>query len=1355
MGSAPKSAPEKQSRRRFVSALAAVLVLFAVIIGAVLYLTGESFRSYVQTRVVMQLEQITGGRVELGRLTWTLYRLQVEADNLTIHGLESPDQVPYAHVDRMLLQLKIFSLLEQDLGIRALELDRPVFHLIVYPDGHTNQPVPQKARITAKPDIQQLFHLELDRAEVLDGMLIINQRRIPLDLNASGVAAEMSYVGRDQYQGKVRVGGIAVKYRDFVPTQVSAELEFSLNPDQFRVKSAKLSTSKSTVAFSGQLMKFADPTIETNFEAALNLAELGPTTRHPEVRDGAATVRGTVQYSAGNYASIGKVTARGVQYRDRKLSLRDADVAADYSLDPQRIALRNLVAHVFAGTVRGDSVVDNWLAETPAKPATKNAKSLAVEQAGSAQFRLENVSVSKLMEGVSRPSLQLSRLNSAGAINGTVDLRWRRNITAAVVGMDVSVSPPAGAAGGKLPLSASVRGTYELATDRLNLTRFSASLPDVQASGTGSLGRHNEQLNVTVAVEDLSKLEPILMALGQPIPAVNDVTGKGTFRGTVSRAGDSVAANGHVDLLDVSVPLSLIQQKPAVLMPVTSGSEPVTGERVQLDSLAADIQYSTRNLVVHNGVTWHQQSKANFDFSAQLTEGALTPASEISGHVSLHDEDIAELQKVIGYAYPLQGRISATLQVRGTKESPEGTGHIQVNDAEIHGESVKEIVGEVSFSPTRITASHLSVVQNGGHASASGYYDLKSSEFQFIASGDDIELAQIHHLQTPKMHVAGKVTFKAEGTGTTHEPVINGSVQAAKLVLNGQSIGSIRLDAETRGDTLALTGHSSFERAQVDVSGTVRLRGDFPAELKADFAEFNIAPFVPNHPEITTRMAGTVAANGRVRDLNSFNAVLEISQFSSSVHGIRLTNSGPIRLGIDTQQLRVERLRVQGEDTELTATGTVGLTGRKALKLSANGHMSLRLAQMLDPDLVTSGSVTLNLDIAGTWTRPRMLGQVTIANGAIALIDLPNGLSNINGTLIFDQDQLSVQSMTARTGGGNINVGGYITYRDELAFNLTAAGKDIRLRYPQGVSSSADVDLRLSGNLKNSNLSGDVTVTRFGITPQFDLALYLARSKMAPQAPNPDSPAYSLHLDMHVVSTPELQVQTTVGRLAGDVDLRVRGTAAKPVVLGRINITEGQIAFNGTNYELRRGDITFTNPVGIVPVLNIEAGTRIRNYDITLSFHGDVNRLVTNYRSDPPLPEGDVISLLAFGRTREETDLSSSNGLALNGTVSNALLGEALNTAVGDRVQKLFGVSRIKISPDYATTTTNPTAQVTIEQQVSKKITVTYITSLAQTTYSQQAVQVEYQVNRNVSVVGGRDLYGILSFDVKIRQRKQ
>ena len=1353
MGSAPKSAPAAKSNRRFFLTLGAVAALFAATIGAVLYLTGESFRNYVRGRVVTELQEITGGRVELGNLTWNLYLLQVEASNLTIHGLEGPDQVPYAHVDHMLLRLKIFSLLDQDLGIQALTLDRPVFHLIVNADGSTNQPIPPRARLSAKPGIQQLFRLELDRAQIHDGLLIVNERRIPLDVNASGVSAEMAYAGRSRYEGKIKAEGILVKYRDFLPTQTGVDLEFDVQPDQLEVKTAKLTTAKSTVTLSGQVTKFAGPSVKASLAASLDLGELGAVTRNLEVRNGSASVHGQVEYAGGIYQSRGTVTVRGLQYGGRDLSFRDADLSGDYALDPKRITVRNLVGRIFAGTVRGEGVIDNWRVEAPAKPKSKGAKSLAVEQAGSAEFRLENISASKLMDGASTRSLQLSRLNSAGAINGTVDVHWRGSLAAAVVGINASVTPSAGA-DGKQPFSADVRGTYEVATNRLSFNRFTASLPDVHASGSGSLGRHNEQLNLTVAVEDLSRVQPILIALDESVPALNGVTGKGSFHGTLSRTGQAISLNGHVDLHDVGVPLSLLQRQPAALMPVAAVGGTGATDRIQLESLAADLQYSPRGLVAHNGVLRHGEAKANFDVAVQLENGALLPASQISGHVTLHDEDIADLQKAIGYNYPLHGRISASFQVSGTEESPEGTGHVQVSDAEFFGETAKSITGEFSLSSARVTASHLHVVQNGGTVTGAGYYDFNANAFQFTVNGENVELAQIRHLQTPKMYVAGKATFKAEGSGTTRQPMIDASMQATKLALNGQSIGDVHLDAVTKGETLELTAHSSFDRAQVNVSGTVHLRGDFPTELKAEFAEFNIAPFIPNHPEITTRMAGTVVANGRLRDPATYNAILQIGQFSSSVHGIRLTNDGPIRLAVNPEQLSIESLRVQGEGTELTASGTVAFTGRNAVKLSASGHASMRLAQMLDPDLVTSGSITLNLDIAGTWNRPRMLGQVTVSNGAIALIDLPNGLSEINGTLIFDQDQLSVQSMTARTGGGNIRVGGYITYRNEVAFNLTAVGKDIRLRYPQGVSSTADVELRLAGDLKNSTLAGDVTVTRFGITPQFDLALYLMRSKMAPQAPNPDSPAYNLHLDMHVVSTPELQVQTTLGRLAGDVDLRVRGTAAKPVVLGRINITEGQIAFNGTNYELRRGDITFTNPVGIVPVLNIEAGTRIRNYDITLSFHGDVNRLVTNYRSDPPLPEADVISLLAFGRTREETDLSSS-GFALNGTVSNALLGEALNSAVGDRVQKLFGVSRIKISPDYATTTTNPTAQVTIEQQVSKKITVTYITSLTQTTYSQQAIQVEYQIDRNVSVVGGRDLYGIVSFDVKIRQRKQ
>jgi translocation and assembly module TamB len=330
-----------------------------------------------------------------------------------------------------------------------------------------------------------------------------------------------------------------------------------------------------------------------------------------------------------------------------------------------------------------------------------------------------------------------------------------------------------------------------------------------------------------------------------------------------------------------------------------------------------------------------------------------------------------------------------------------------------------------------------------------------------------------------------------------------------------------------------------------------------------------------------------------------------------------------------------------------------------------------------------------------------------------------------------------------------------MTYRPQLSFNLTAQGQDIRMRYPQGVSSTGNLDLRLTGTPNNSNLSGDITITRFGFNNQFDLGLYIAKSNRPIETPR-NSVLNNLHLNVHVMSTPELQVQSSMAKVSGNVDLRVRGSAVNPVVLGRVTLTEGQLTLNGQKYSLQRGDITFNNPAHTEPVIDAEVMARVRDYDITLGVHGPVTHLATNYRSDPPLPEADIINLLAFGKTREESAIAASQtSTTFTDSVSNAVLGQAINSAVSSRVQKLFGVSRIKISPELggSTTTTNPSAQLTIEQTVSNKVTITYVTNLAQS--SQQSIFVEYNLSPAVSLIAGRDQYGVVSFDVRIRQRKR
>jgi translocation and assembly module TamB len=313
------------------------------------------------------------------------------------------------------------------------------------------------------------------------------------------------------------------------------------------------------------------------------------------------------------------------------------------------------------------------------------------------------------------------------------------------------------------------------------------------------------------------------------------------------------------------------------------------------------------------------------------------------------------------------------------------------------------------------------------------------------------------------------------------------------------------------------------------------------------------------------------------------------------------------------------------------------------------------------------------------------------------------------------------------------------------------------LRYPPGVSSTANAALHWRGSSSGSLLFGDITVIKLGFTPGFDFGAYLGRSAQSAGLSQTDPVLNNIRLDLHVVTTPELQMQTSVVRVQGEADLRVRGNAAKPVLLGRADVFEGEVYLNGTKYRLERGGVTFRNPAIF---LDLEAITRVRDYDITLSLSGDVskpNGLKTNYRSEPPLPISDIIGLLAFGKTTEQSaSLQQSNQSAFSQQASSALLNAALNATLNNRAQRLFGGSRIKIDPQGLVTETSPTQTgpaVTIEQQVKDNLTITYTTNVAQT--SQQIIRAEYNVTRNVSIVAIRDQNGVVSFDVKIRRRRR
>jgi len=170
----------------------------------------------------------------------------------------------------------------------------------------------------------------------------------------------------------------------------------------------------------------------------------------------------------------------------------------------------------------------------------------------------------------------------------------------------------------------------------------------------------------------------------------------------------------------------------------------------------------------------------------------------------------------------------------------------------------------------------------------------------------------------------------------------------------------------------------------------------------------------------------------------------------------------------------------------------------------------------------------------------------------------------------------------------------------------------------------------------------------------------------------------------------------------------------------------------------------------------VEASTAIQQYEITLNFNGPASKLTLAYRSDPPLPANDIVTLLALGQTSQESTLRSASGAQSGTSGASALLSEAVSSQVGGRLEKLFGITNFRVDPGLTSVgstgaTQNAAARVTVQQQVTRNLTVTYVSNVGST--QQQVIQVEFNVNRNVSIVALRDYNGTFGIDLKIKKR--
>ncbi len=453
-------------------------------------------------------------------------------------------------------------------------------------------------------------------------------------------------------------------------------------------------------------------------------------------------------------------------------------------------------------------------------------------------------------------------------------------------------------------------------------------------------------------------------------------------------------------------------------------------------------------------------------------------------------------------------------------------------------------------------------------------------------------------------------------------------------------------------------------------------------------------------------------------DLDTVTADVTLTHADVEISRLPLAQAFPTQLRFVNQRLDVVEWSWTGPGTAFDVAGYVNFAGETPdLNLGASGTFDLRMISAFSRELGTEGRADFDVRALGATADPAISGRVAIADASVILRNPRLAITEMAGDIILTPNRVQFDDLDASANGGTIEVGGAVDY---AAFavtggTLTVTGRQLAIEAVDGLRTEIDADLALGVSNETPVLEGKVTVVRGDYRRALRLTDLLG--ERAPRIATIDTepgPLDRLQLNVAVVSAEDIHIDNNYGRMDLASNLRVIGTAASPVLSGRLTLREGgEVYLGGQTYQVRRGTIDFTNATRIEPTINLALDTRVQRYDVALEVSGTPQTLDVAVRS-PGLPQQDAISLLLTGQPTDGSTMAY--GDVARGQLIMLLSGEVLGVAgrsIGlDSVQVARGLGGAASTFDLLATQSDPGTRLTVSKNLSRYLELIFSQSL-------------------------------------------
>ena len=373
----------------------------------------------------------------------------------------------------------------------------------------------------------------------------------------------------------------------------------------------------------------------------------------------------------------------------------------------------------------------------------------------------------------------------------------------------------------------------------------------------------------------------------------------------------------------------------------------------------------------------------------------------------------------------------------------------------------------------------------------------------------------------------------------------------------------------------------------------VRVSGLTPEVLKPFLADESVAQIAGR-----VDLAADLQATGL--SLDDITAEVRLDRAEVELARVPLAQMQPTRLRLVNRRLEVVDWNWAGTGNNFTVKGDVLLgDAETTLDLGVVGSLDLRMFSAFAPGVATTGRATLDVTARGTATEPVVEGRVALTDTNVIVRDPRVAITDLKGEARLTRNRISLEGVRANANGGTLTMSGGVDYSDFAVSegSITVTGRGLAIEAVDGLRTEINTDLTLTMVKSAPAIGGRVTIVRGDYREPLRLTEQLFSTlETRTSGPGASDGGFlsELQLDIAIVSSQDIQVENNYGQLEVGANLRVTGTAAAPILGGRLAMREGgEIFLGGQTYTLQRGSVDFTNATRIEPNLDIALETRV------------------------------------------------------------------------------------------------------------------------------------------------------------------